>query len=427
MAKAVGKRCPMIKVLGALVEQSRQLAETRRHRYCVEAGLDRSSWKEYKTLPPELARAITRYAADKVAEQYKLAGAAGATSGSDDAPRAASPTYHWRQVEPAEIAGVEAGDAAQAWVLRRVAPLRHRVRVVLLTAGGFARCTCPHHEQWGLPCRHVLFLFGPPSLEMCDRLWWHSTILGKLDDWLWDTYYRGHACTPGVLVGTSPASPAGAPCSTGLDTPSLSVTARYIKAAWTPDATPIGSECTTSPAAAGACSALGPAQSSSNSYPTFQRVFALARQAWEAAWALGKERELIQAGTEFITTMQLMVPRVDFEPGVLSDGRPVGHGGAARFVGGRNESRVEAPGCDPSRGTNNPKDNKRRKTRPQQGGAAIASPLPGGGDSTGPSVGHALASAGFVPSISSERGPLVDRGTNVDATLGFPPAQGMGL
>jgi hypothetical protein len=423
MAKAVGKRCPMVKVLGALVEQSRQLAETRRHKYCVEAGLDRSSWDDYKTLPPELARALTRYAADKVAGQYKLAGAAAATSGSCDAPRAASSTYHWQQVEPTEIAGVEAGDAAQAWVLRRVAALRPRVRVVLLTAGGFARCTCPHHEQWGLPCRHVLFLFGPPSLEMCDRLWWHSTILGKLDDWLWGTYYRGLARTPGVLVGTTPASPAGAPCSTGLGTPSLTVTTRYIKAAWAPNATPvgapIGSECTTSPADDGACSALGPTQSSSKSYPTFQSVVALARQAWEAAWALGKEEELIQAGTEFITTMQLMVPRVDFEPGELSDGRPVGYGGAARLVRGTNDSSVEAPGCDQSRGSNN---KKRRKTGPQQGGAAIVSPLP----STGPSVGHALASAGFIASVRSQRGAVVNRGANVDATRGYPPAGGLG-
>lgn len=369
MANAVGKRKEVVSVLRALVEQGRQLAHTRLLKYSVDANLDRSHWEEYKTLPQELAHGLTSYAAKMVSGQYKLAGIphpVEVDSAQDSAvdPIAASPPYHWQQVDPLKLPGVNAGDATQAWVLRGVTARLPRTRVVLLTAGGFARCTCPHHEYWGLPCRHVLFLFGAPTLEMCDPLWWHSTVFGHPDDWLWNTYYRTQARTPGVLVRSTPASPLGGPSFTLMaDVRALLVTDRYVMAEWQPNSTggdaPDGTD-----GAAAAPSAVGTSggsseQSSKKGCALLKELAALVTGPFEEAYAEGKQAELIQASNEYLAAVQSLVQTQRVTTGFLTDGRPVSTAGAARNQHGRNTSRVNAPSYDPKRGTGNSRRRKR--------------------------------------------------------------------
>ena len=371
MANWVGKRKDMISVLRALVEQGRQLAQTRLHKYSVDADLDRSEWEEFKNLPRQLAHGLTSYAAKMVAEQYKLAGApgqdggAGPAQGSAVGPTAASPPYQWQPVDPLQVSGVNAGDATQAWVLRSVGARRPRTRVVLLTQGGFARCTCPHHEHWGLPCRHVLFLFGAPTLEMCDHMWWHSTVFGQLDDWLWSTYYRKQARTPGVLVGSTLAAPLGGPPAITLDVPALTVTGTYVKAEWLSGSSDGGARDDTDGAAA-TSRAIGASRSSAEhsskeGYGLFKEFIALASGPFEAAYAEGKQAELIQATNTYLAALQSFVHTESLTTGVTTDGRVVSIAGAARSGRGKNTSKVNASCYDPKQGTGNGRGKKSAK------------------------------------------------------------------
>ena len=313
-----------------------------------------------------MVHALTRFAADKVVREYRLAGAPGsaagldASDGSADGPTANAPPYLWREVRPTDIPGVEASDAKQAWVLKRSGTRRARGRVVLLTESGFARCTCPHHEFWGLPCRHVLFLFGPPTLEMCDHLWWQSTVLGKLDDWLWATHYRKRARMPGVLVGGVLVRPTPHQPATVLDTPTVCVTATFLKAEWTPadseTAGPVDTAASTVAPGAVGCSGLAAGVSSKKGYALRQEFIATFCGAWDEAIADGKEEEVEQACNEFIAVLHTMVEGRPSDRGILSDGRSVSMAGAARSRRGPNTSRVNAPFSDPSRGSRNPQE-----------------------------------------------------------------------
>lgn len=372
MCKRIGKRSEMLTVLHALVEQSRQLAATRRQAYYVDAGLDRSTWAEYRALPPALTRALTRFAADKLAAQYKLAGEPGCNSGLDasdgcaDGTAANNPPYLWREVHPTDIPGVEASDAKQAWVLKRAGTRQARGRVVLLTERGVARCTCPHHEYWGLPCRHVLFLFGPPTLEMCDSMWWQSTVLGKLDDWLWDTHYMKCARMPGVLVGGASATPPSHQPATRLDIPTVCVASTFLKAEWSPTdagaAGPVDAECST--VAPSTVVNLVGGVSSKKGYALRQDFVATFCGAWDEAIAEGKQEEVEQASNEFIAVLHAMLEGRPSGAGIVSfDGRPVSMGGAARSAQSRrgpNTSSVNAPGYDLTHGSSNPGSGKRR-------------------------------------------------------------------
>ena len=219
-ASLIGKHRSLNQAYEATLLQADQLDRTRRAERLLDAGLDRSA--SHPHLPPELCQDLTGFAATALDKQCELAGIAHyQVPGADGAAPSldVTPAYQWKSVGTTLIS-VKLDPTSQtpligikmAWAVRRADPGPWKARMVALTTTGHARCTCPYYEFWGIPCRHVLFVFGrPQAKEWCEVVWWAAVGLGKADRELWKLYGPGQSRGLGPLVGHNPPHPAGEP------------------------------------------------------------------------------------------------------------------------------------------------------------------------------------------------------------------------
>ena len=374
-AGLLGRRKALKQTWECTVVQSRAQARTRENGMLLDAALDRSA--SHPHLEPDVSRQITGFAAAALDKQCELAGL---THYQASDPAGEAPTmpavcaYEWKCVDPATVVMepepntyVALPGIARAWAVRRSGTSPSRARVVALTEAGTARCTCPYFEFWGIPCRHVLFVFGRPQLDWLEVLWWKAVCLGKADKALWRFYERGQTRSLGPPVRDCP------PCPAGDETPTVPVPRVISKRTHLHAVFDSSSELGApggARAAGAALFAVAPHSAAPKSKPqaaAYTDLMTISfdiKQAMRPALEAGHTDKVSQLAAVFCDALQaLAMPAPDpagQELGAEDSSRVCIVGDLTRARG--NSSHVPAAWYDPSHGSRNPRNRANDRT-----------------------------------------------------------------